>query len=225
MKMTVITPSIRPKGLEVVFKTLQDQSFKEFEWLPRLSVPGPKSDLCYQMNRALEEAHGDLVVFLQDWIRIKPDGLERMWEKYKEDPNACWTAPVGKVKSMDEMNDVGPQWDWRVYWKHREDVDFQRWEIDWGSAPRQALLLAGKFFPRYDEGFGWENVDLAYRMQKIGMRFKVDPDNKAIAFDHDAAAPHPYKHSPNNDLWQMRKGIIDLDYDQTEMEGIEAMEG
>ena len=56
MKISVITPSIRPKGLETAFLTLSAQTMPrdEWEWLPRLSIPGERPDLCKQVNAALQ---------------------------------------------------------------------------------------------------------------------------------------------------------------------------
>ncbi len=202
--ISVITPSIRPDGLKVTFETLQQQTFTDFEWLPRLSILGVKPDLCYQMNKALDEAQGSLVVFLQDWIMIEPTGLEMMWQSYLESPLTCWTAPVGKQNELG-----GPvRWDWRPFWKHREGIPYDHWEIDWGCAPRD-VLVKEKFCEQYDDGFGWENVDLALRLKFLGLDFKVDPDNKAVAIDHDAHAPHPYKHKANIYLWEQRKTLLE----------------
>lgn len=209
-KITVITPSIRPDGLKVTYNTLRPQTFQDFEWLTRLSIPGEKSDLCYQMNRALEEARGELIVFLQDYIEIDKDALQRIWDKYQAEPNVCWTMPVGK-KDLDNPGKVN--WDWRSYWEHKDEITFERWEIDWGAAPAKAFE-AERFDVAYDEGFGWENVDLAYRLEKNGWKFKVDRDNKAEAIDHDKMFAHPYKKRPNQDLWIVRKGMIDLAYEE-----------
>lgn len=223
-KISVITPSIRPAGIAVTFESLREQTFRDFEWLPRLSLPGEKPDLCKQMNAAIRESRGELIVFLQDWIRISPDGLKRAWEKYQEDPTACWTMPVGKV--LDEMTDESVKWDWRPYWKHRDEIPFDHWEIDWGMMPGKALeaaiLIDNTWFDeQYDSGFGWENVDMAYRMMRKGWKFRVDPDNKAVAFDHDAHEPHPFKKTPNDKLWYRQKEVIDLEYDDPHVEGIE----
>lgn len=201
--ISVITPSIRPDGLKVTWETLRDQTFTNFEWLPRLSVPKQQSDLCYQMNKALDESQGELIVFLQDYIRIPKDGLERMYKTFAADKNVAITAPVGKVKDFLEQ----PNWDWRHYWKSG-DVDYQKWEIDWGAVGREALGDE-RFFERYDEGFGWENVDLGLRLANKGVRFVVDKDNGAVAFDHDAAFEHPYKKKPNIGLWAKRKAVLE----------------
>jgi len=212
--ITVITPTIRPDGLKKTFETLQKQTLQDFQWLPRLSIPGKKPDLCYQMNKALYEAKGDLVVFLQDWIILQPEGLEYAWNMFAENPKACWTFPVGKVPKFGAPISE-TKWDWRYFWKRDEDIDYQRWEIDFGSAPRWALNAAhekrGHFFDeKFDDGFGWENVDLAFGLDEInGVRFRVYPDNWAIAWDHDAHIKHPYKDKPNQDAWIIKKTILE----------------
>jgi len=154
MKISIITPSIRPLGLAATFRTLslQTMSRDEWEWLPRLSIPGEKPDLCKQVNAALKEAQGELIVFLQDHIEIEPDALEKCWEKYQANPDTCYTMPVGK-RHGDTVD-----WDWRMYWKHRENVPSDRWEIDFGMCPSKAIQDVG-FCELYDSGFGWENVD------------------------------------------------------------------
>lgn len=205
-KISVITPSIRPHGLEVVFKSLRSQTFQDFEWLPRLSIPKEKSDLCYQVNRALREAKGELIVFVQDYITLSPEGLFQMWQRYLDHPKSCFTAPVVKTDKEGNRKE-----DWRPYWKHREGIPFDHWEIDFGSAPRSAFFEDGLdlFDERYDEGFGWENVDLAYRFEKKGYNFMVDTTNIATAFDHDAYEEHPYKKRPNLELWAKKKAMYD----------------
>jgi len=206
-KISVITPSIRPKGLEVTRQTLENQTFTDFEWIKRLSVPGEKSDLCYQMNQAFEEAKGELIVFLQDYIKIGPDGLQKAWDFYQTFPDAAVTMPVGKI--LNEGDEV--KWDWRSYWEKEHSsltIDYHRWEIDWGMIPR-GLLHEETFFERYDEGFGWENVDLAYRLHFKGVKFMLSPFNPGVAIDHDKLEIHPYKHRPNQALWIARKAVIE----------------
>lgn len=212
VKISVITPSIRPDGLAVAWETLSLQSFDSFEWLPRLSLVGGTPDLCYQMNRALDEAQGEIVVFLQDFIELQVDALERMWAAYKRDKTAAWTAPVGKVISYNDE----PDYDWRLHREQDEVIEFHEWEIDWGMAPTELMRNVMGFEEKYDEGFGWENVDLAYRMHKEGVPFKLDPSNPAIAFDHDAVVEHPFRRMPNQALWETRKGVIDLMYEDVQ---------
>jgi hypothetical protein len=199
-KISVITPSIRPDGLKMTFETLQSQTFKGFEWLPRLSVPGEKSDLSYQMNQALKESQGEIIVFLQDYIELEPDALERIYRLYKSTTDA-FTFPM--IKDGVE--------DWRCFRADGEAVKPEEWEIDFGAALKADIVKAGMFEERYDEGFGWENVDLAYRMGKEGVVFRVK-QIPSYGKNHEIIEPHPYRHKPNQALWETRKGIIDLMY-------------
>jgi len=166
------------------------------------------------VNQALKEAKGELIVFLQDHIEIEPDALERCWKKYQEHPDTCYTMPVGK-RHGEEID-----WDWRAY--RDGDIPYDHFEIDFGMCPAKAIKDIG-FDERYDSGFGFENVDTAYIMEKQGWKFMVDTNNRAVAFDHDEHEPHPYKKNSNSSLWLRRKEVIDLMYeDQTisEVQGL-----
>ena len=203
-RITVITPSIRPEGLDVVRRTLEGQTFKDFQWIPKLSVPGEVPDLCHAFNEALRDSKGELIVFLQDFIKIGIDGLDLMWKAYQRHPNAAFTAPVGQTMDWENV-----EWDWRPSTEENVLLPYHQWEIDWGSCPKNVILQVGGFDEDYDSGFGWENVDLAYRLSKIGVEFRCDPGNPAVAFQHDRFIPHPYKPRPNRDLWAGKQREID----------------
>ena len=67
MKISVITPSIRPEGLKIVRECLLNQTFKDFEWLVDINWTG-KHDLNASFNRLIRRASGELIVFYQDYI-------------------------------------------------------------------------------------------------------------------------------------------------------------
>lgn len=198
IQITVITPSIRPDGLKMTFETLQKQTFQDFEWLPRLSIPKEMSDLSYQTNKALEEAKGGIIVFLQDYIEIPEDALQKIVDLYQLSHDA-FTFPMVK----------GGTEDWRKVSTNNQIVDSSCWEIDFGCARKVDIDEAGGFCELYDQGFGWENVDLACRMRKNGVIFRVNTDIVGTGVDHDAIMEHPYRRSPNRELWEKRKEIID----------------
>lgn len=212
MKLSIITPSIRPDGLKVVFQSLQAQiNAPEYEWLPRLSVPGGKSDLCYQMNKALDEATGDIIVFWQDYIHAPTDALAQIVALYQKpgQQTIAYTFPVGKV---DKFTDKFPRWDWRPYWREDTHVDHHRWEIDFGAILR-ADIGALRFDESFDKGFGWENVDFAYRLEHENrIKFAVAHQPAALVYDHDKFMKHPYKSKPNQGLWMTRKAMLDERY-------------
>lgn len=194
--ISVLTPTVRPRGLKRVQQSLEDQTFQDFEWLVEVGLRNTEgSDLNAAYNRMLRRAKGELVVSVQDYIKIPVDGLERFWEAYRNE-SAFYTAPVGKVQ------DVGgePEFDWREV--PEADCNWQRWEIDYGAAPLDALKYIGGFDERLDECWGFDNVNVGFRAHREGYDFYNLPDNKAVAWDHDEFLDHPHRDKRNPDLHQ-----------------------
>lgn len=186
MKISVLTPSIRPEGLQIVKECLARQTFTDFEWLVEIGL-GLEHDLNRAYNKMLKRSTGELIVFYQDFIKIEDDGLQKFWDEYTSE--YFMTAPVGK--SLDYTD---PKWDWR-HFKH-EDIGFQGWEIDWGACPREALFKLGGFDEELDKNWSFDNVNVAYRAQLAGYKFKCI-DNPSIALDHDVYMPHPFRERYN----------------------------
>jgi hypothetical protein len=213
MKISVLTPSIRAEGLKVVELTLLSSTFTDFEWLYRLSVPGGKPDLCHVYNDMMREAKGELIVSLQDYTRIQPDGLQRFWDKYQKYPDSAFTAPLGKTIDWGEV-----AWDWRKSCKEDDIIKFYQWEADYASCPAKFIREVGGWDEDYDSGWSYDNVDLAARMEKVGLKFRVDPINHAVAWDHDKFISHPFRSKKSNaDLWvgkqrEIESGIVKLPY-------------
>lgn len=202
-KISVITPSIRPAGLEVVRKCLLEQTFRDFEWITDLNWTG-ESDLNASLNRCVRRASGELIVFLQDYIEIKPEGLQKFWDAYQKDRRVLYTAPVGKKKRFGRVD-----WDWRKYREY--DCNWQEWEIDWGACAKSILYEVGGFDEVLDEAWGFDNVSVGLRADLIGYKFANIKDNLAVAYDHDAHIRHPFraKRDPmlhNRRLDQFRMG-------------------
>lgn len=196
--LSIITPSIRPDGLKWVFDSLQTQTFRDFEWLPRLSIPIPgKPDLCYQMNRALAEAKGETIMFWQDFIRLPPDALARIT---KLDTSKAWTFPAVKE---------GTEGDWRAI-KETREIDFHQWEIDLAIVSRENILSVGGFEEEGDRrgAIGGEEKILASKLYwQKNLQFWVEPIIRGVAFDHDAAEPNPHKgphQEPNMEFMRAR---------------------
>lgn len=217
-RVSCITPSIRPEGLKYVFNSLCKQTFRDWEWLPRLSVPRNKPDLCYQMNQAIKESKGEIILFWQDYISLEKDALERIVMMYETNPKAGWTFPVGK-----QIKDEPIRWDWRKVKEVGEEITPDAFEIDLGCVSRETIIGAGMFDERFDaaNGFSYENPDLAWRMRyQFGTRFYCDPTVCGVAVDHDALEQHPWRRAadqpnPNRDLLQMKLASYPLLYGNT----------
>jgi len=205
MRISVITPSIRPAGLEVTRETLKLQTFTDFEHVTKLSEVGPKSDLCASLNDCIRRSQGELIVILQDYTRVRPDALERCWERYQEDPEVGWTFALEKTDDWETIKKS----DWRIERPDGSYVAWNEWETDFACIPKKAILEVGGWDEDFDAGFSWDNVEIGYRLFKCGWGFRVDNRNRALAWDHDAHIPHPHRHRPNRDLWIGKKYEID----------------
>lgn len=194
MKISVITTSIRPQGLEITRKCLLEQTFKDYEWIVELNWTG-SHDLNRAYNKALKRCKGELIVSLQDFIKVRPDYLQKWWDTYQKYPNSLITAPVGKTDQLDYSGDV--RWDWRAY--RMNDMDTVRdckwdcWEIDNGAAPLKILKDVGGFDEELDKWWSSDNVSVGKRAHLLGYTFKCLFDNPGIAFDHDAFLEHPFR--------------------------------
>ena len=91
IKITVVTPTIRPSGLEVMRESLKNQTFQDFEWLVEVNYSG-KHDLNAAFNKMIKRAEGELIVFYQDYTKIKKDGLQKFWDAYQKDKDTLFTA-------------------------------------------------------------------------------------------------------------------------------------
>lgn len=206
MNISVITPSIRPRGLDITRQCLMQQTFQDFEWLVEIGLG--RHDLNAAYNRMLRRSQGELIVSLQDFIKVEPDFLQQYWDAYQRSPDTFFTAPVGKVQQEDFSGEVA--WDWRI---HKEARPFwNKWEIDSGSAPRAALFAIGGFDEALDKYWSSDNVNVGFRAHLAGYKFGFVPENRAMAYDHDAHMTHPYRHKfkpdyNNKRLEAFRRGL------------------
>lgn len=211
MKISVLTPTIRPEGLEITQACLGQQTFDDFEWLVEIGIP-PKHDLNAAYNRMLKRAQGELIVSLQDYIKVTPDYLEKFWRAHEENPRTFFTAPVGKVDNLEFKPPA--RWDWRAYQDAKPD--WRCWEIDSGCAPKSALFEIGGFDEELDKHWSCDNVNVACRADIAGYEFANLFDNPGIAYDHDAFIEHPfrkrYNQSFNTKRMAMFRGGMKIDY-------------
>lgn len=213
MKISVITPTIRPEGLKVIQESLQRQTLTDFEWLVEVGIPGKGHDLNAAFNRMLKRAKGELIVFYEDYTKILDDGLERFWRSYQEHPDTFFTSPLGKVSNWNEE----PMGDWRSNKQSNDQQDYtdcywNTWEIDWGAAPKDALFAIGGFDEELDKYWSCDNVNVGCRADLAGYKFKCLFTNPAVAYDHDKHMNHPFRQkfhpSFNNErMDQFRRGL------------------
>lgn len=194
--ISVLTPTIRPQFLGVTKNCLERQTSQDFEWLVEVGFPARGFTLPSDFNRMLKRADGDVIVILQDCIRIPDDALERIASLNHE--KKAYTYPVGKTQvGHDQATPSEVAWDWR---KHAEKARGSaalptpaHWEIDLASAPKSLFFDAGGFDEDFNKGWSWENVEIAYRASLLGYEFEVSQITEGVAFDHDKHVEHPFR--------------------------------
>lgn len=202
--ISVFCPTIRPKGLEITQKCLENQTFQDFEFLVEVGLPSKGCDLNASYNRMLRRAKGELFVSLQDYIKVPDDFLEVCWKTYLEHKDTFFTVPVGQT---DDWKSV--RWDWR---KGAKEADWMQWEIDCGFAPLSALNGIGGFDEELDKGWSFDNVNVGLRAQMAGFKFGVCTLTQGIALAHNKIIEHPFlkQQDPslhNQRLDEIRRGL------------------
>ncbi len=199
MMISVVTPTIRPKGLEPTRAALLTQTFRDFEWLVDVNWTG-EVDLNASLNRLIRRAKGELIVFVQDYVELPVNGLQRFWEAYQRDPQ-FYTAPVSRYDDSSET------WDWRA--NRVGAVDWREWEIDCGSAPRQALIDIGGFDEELDRYWGYDNPNVGLRAHRKGYEFYCLPEIKCREFDDNKHETHAFRNRQNVDFANTRLAMIE----------------
>ena len=110
MDISIISPSVRAGGLEVVSKALKQQSFRNFEWLIGSPFNPKKKEARWVKddfkggfwslnriyNKMIKQAQGKLLISWQDYTFAKPDCLEMFWSHYKNNPKVLVSAVGNK---------------------------------------------------------------------------------------------------------------------------------
>lgn len=174
--ISVLSPSVRPAGLEITRQCLLAQTFKNFEWLTEINSSG-QPDLNTAYNKMLRRAKGELVVSLQDNIFIEPDTLQKCWDYYQKHPTRFVTFPVSQGSP--------DKWDWRNDQEERKVTELD-WEIDFGMAPLLPLKEIGGFDEQLEKmTWGYDNVNVGVRAVMAGYEIWVMPEIKAIGLPHE----------------------------------------
>lgn len=201
--VSVITPSVRPEGLEIVKKCLKRQTFTDFKWIVVspfeykdcdlcLKDP-PKRDgdfwsLCKAWNLAYSKAQGKLIVNIQDLIWFPPDMLEKFWFHYQRNPKALVTAVGHQYQDTDARGEPT-----NLVWQDpriRSDqgsfyeINFPDMEMAVASIPKQAILDCGGLDEEYDKANGVQEKEMCMRLSHLDYTFWIDQTIEYKAIKH-----------------------------------------
>ena len=199
MDVSIITPSIRKEGLEIVRKALVNQTFENYEWIigspfdpiicsnwVRDDFEGGFWSLNRIYNKMIKKAKGELIISWQDYTYAKPDALSRFWNCYLQEPNTLVGGVGNKYKddtwSAKTWQDPRQRMDQGSYYEcYPWDV-----EANFCSIPKKAIYDVGGFDEKMDfEGFGFDARGVFERIDMLDYKFKLDQANESFSLEHD----------------------------------------
>lgn len=126
------------------------------------------SNLNASLNRGLFTAADNInyIIFWQDFIELQPSTFERLITHARNTGGFVTTATINPDGTNDHrytgMNGL------------RELDDPAEWEANVAIAPMQALRELGGFDEEYDDGWSWDNRNVAERAAMLGYKFYID---------------------------------------------------
>lgn len=202
MKVSVITPTLRKEGLNVVKQSLLKQTYKDWEWLigspfdPEIpeatwikdDFKGGFWSLNRIYNRLVSNARSPLIISWQDWIYANPDGLEKFVDTY----NATKGIVSGVGDQYESVNKWGkPQI--KIWSDPRKRSDYGSFyecfpndtEWNWCAIPRKAFFDIGGMDEELDfRGYGGDQLQAGERMDALGYKFYLDQTNESYTIRH-----------------------------------------
>ncbi len=153
----------------------------------------PNRGRAFACNRGIEAAAGRVVLVLDDDMSLEPPALAGHAEAHPEGsppagvigrivPSpAHFTGRFGRFLAAEEERRR------ERMLARAEDVPFALCLTGHFSAPRETLLAVGGYDERYDR-YGFEDIDLAYRLARAGVRLRYRDDLVAIHRSEHAAS-------------------------------------
>lgn len=146
-----------------------------------------KSNLNASLNAGLKRIKTDYVIFYQDFIDLQPDCFEKLLALATPDTYVT-TATINadgkkdlRYLGLDCVRPCKPE----------------EWEANVAIAPMAVIRELGGFDEEYDNGWSWDNVNLAERAEMLGCKFLLDETNNPQLLPHD---------KPSDELLQLPNG-------------------
>ena len=209
VKISVITPSVREEGLQIVRDSLSRQTFRDFEHIvispfdPNgekvswdqeatwVKDPGKKEGDMYSLNASWNEgfknANGELIISFVDMTWAPPDALENFWTHYENNSKAL----VGGIgHQYAEVQNGKPE---ILVWQDpRAQTQYGSfWEINpidlefcLTSVPKQAIYDIGGWDEKWDQFAALSEKEACLRMDKLGYKFFLDSSIEYRALQH-----------------------------------------
>lgn len=133
------------------------------------------SNLNASLNAGLKLIDTDYVIFYQDYIKLNSDCFEKLLNLVDEKTFITTCTPNydgsddGRYTGADIPRPCRPE----------------EWESNVAIAPMKALRELGGFDEEYDNGWSWDNVNVAQRAAMLGYKFILDESNRPKLLPHE----------------------------------------
>lgn len=188
-KISVITCTVRPEGLKLVEKSLNRQTFQDFEFIVQgKDKPTPEGyawTLNHDYNVAIKKAKANLIVSWQDYTYAGPDTLEKFYTHFQQHPNYLVGAVGNKYQSEEFL--VETWHDPRMRTDQGSFYPCYFSDIEWNlaSIPSKAIFDVGGFDESLDKYFGMDAFSVNERIAMIGgYDFYLDQTIKSYSLEH-----------------------------------------
>jgi len=208
-KVSVIFPTARrDPSIDILRLSMQHQTHPDLEVIvldelhrnsPFIDLtPPPKKkgmfwNLSASLNAGVKISTGKIIVLLQDFIYVPPDGIAKYVARHEEE-GPCLVTGVGhQYKEPGKLweSDIPPLPHGKLAFK---DPRMERkgfyvaqplmWEANWGSFDRSIWKEIGGFDEAYDAGWGYDNTNFAERAQLAGYNIFLDTYNEVLCYSH-----------------------------------------
>jgi len=212
IELTVVIPTFnRANKLKIALKNLKDQTLKNnlFEvivvddgsedktqdivksfknWKNLTYIKQKNLGQGVARNNAIAHAKGKTILFLGDDIYADKNLLKKHFEfhsRYSDDNFAClglieWYKKIKLTKFMKWLTNGGPQF---AFKKLTPGAEATFWHFYTSNISLKKSLLDIEKFDEKFKSYGWEDIELAYRLtKKFNLKIIFEP--KALAF-HD----------------------------------------
>lgn len=212
MRVSIITPTIRKDGLQMVLEALSLQTFTDWEWIigssfdPEIKAArwvkddftGGVWSLNRIYNRLFKESKGDIIVTWQDYIWAAPDALQKFVTSV-ESTNG-FVSGVGDQYFKPGMygKPIVKIWDDpRKTDKYGSFYEVNPNDIEWNFAafPKKCIEELGGMDEQLDFlGFGGDQLQVMERAGDAGMHCFLDQTNESYTLRHGRVKDWDEKH-------------------------------
>ena len=151
--------------------------------LPIKVLKNKKGGASRARNAALKVAGGEVIIFTGDDIFPAPDFINRHYENYLKYGSEVaslgrldWHPDIKINHLMKHITEIGCEQFGFIALPGYQFIDFRHFYTSNISVSRKLLDTQKEYFSLDFDKYGFEDIELAYRLQKSGMRVYYDPD-------------------------------------------------